>query len=148
MVFLKEGHNGSLLSLLLLKRRLEAVWIRAKCCSFKKPAPRLCMSPFCWRRRGWRGCRNQRIPKLPWSCTADSCPQHRAETYQLCPSEKTRLFAPCQLYWCKAPTQLLGHELLSLQGSLLLGVDVSAPLLSAPGSLMWQAPRHIHRHVS
>lgn len=58
--------------------------------------------------------------------------------------EKTGLLSLCQICWCKVPTQLLGSELLSPQGSLLLQVDVSALLPLARGSLIWQAPRHIH----
>lgn len=38
-VFPEVGYNGSLLSLLLLKCRLRAVWIRAKCCDPESLCP-------------------------------------------------------------------------------------------------------------
>lgn len=36
-VFLDIVYNGSLLILLLLKFKLKAMWIMAKCCDLKKP---------------------------------------------------------------------------------------------------------------
>lgn len=69
-VFPEAGYNGSLLSLLLLKCRFRAVWIRAKCCDPKSLCPSCAFPLSPGGGEGERGAGVKRVPKPCLSCAA------------------------------------------------------------------------------
>lgn len=85
-------------------------------------------------RWGRRTHSNQSSPKPYMPFTDDPC------WYQA--HEKTGLSSLCQICWCKVPTQLLGHELLSPQDSASPSRCICFPAVSLRLSHMASSKAH------